>query len=56
MLRRAKAGHVAEGVVYGYRNRKVLADGPDGRRHRAHVVREVHPEQAEIIRRHTRPN
>jgi site-specific DNA recombinase len=47
MVRRARAGHVAGGLVYGYRNREVTA--PDGRR--SHVLREIHAEQAAVVRR-----
>jgi hypothetical protein len=51
LRRKAEAGHVAGGVVYGYRNVEVLAPGPEGRDRRAHVVRDVDPEQAAVVRR-----
>src|SRR5262249_34039158 len=53
MTRKAKAGHVASGKVYGYDNVEVLSSvaGPDGRRKRLHVVRRINPEQAAIVRR-----
>src|SRR5215471_552910 len=53
MLRKAKAGHVTGGRVYGYRNVDVYAEAPDadGRRKRPHVVREVNPTEAEVIQR-----
>ena len=47
MLRKARAGHVAGGKVYGYSN--VDVPGPDGRR--SHVARAVEPEQAAVVRR-----
>jgi hypothetical protein len=47
MVRKAKAGHVTGGVVYGYRNVAVVA--ADGRR--SHVLREIDPGQAAIVRR-----
>jgi len=46
LRRRAELGHVAGGVVYGYVNREVR----QGDR-RSHVVREIHPDQAEVVRR-----
>jgi site-specific DNA recombinase len=53
MTRKAKAGHVASGKVYGYDNVEVLSPiaGPDGRRKRLHVVRRINPEQAAVVRR-----
>jgi site-specific DNA recombinase len=47
MLRKAKAGHVTGGKVYGYDNRELRA--PDGRR--LHVVRIVNSTQAVVVRR-----
>src|SRR4029079_10597779 len=47
MLRKAKAGHVTGGKVFGYDNKDVLA--PDGRR--LHVVRTINSTQAAIVRR-----
>ena len=46
MLRKAKAGHVTGGKVYGYDNREILsAEG-----HRLHVLRVVNPREAELVR------
>ena len=46
MLRKAKAGHVTGGKVYGYDNHEVLsAEG-----HRLHVLRVVNPKEAELVR------
>ena len=46
MLRKAKAGHVTGGKVFGYDNREVLsAEG-----HRMHVLRVVNDKEAAIIR------
>lgn len=47
LVRRARAGFVTGGLVYGYQNREVTA--PDGRR--SHVVRAIHEEQAAVVRR-----
>ena len=47
MLRKAKAGHVTGGKVYGFDNREVLSS--DGRR--LHVLREVNREEAVVVRR-----
>jgi DNA invertase Pin-like site-specific DNA recombinase len=46
LLRKARAGHVAGGAVYGYRNVPVM----EGDR-RAHTERVVVPEEATVIRR-----
>jgi DNA invertase Pin-like site-specific DNA recombinase len=46
LLRKARAGHVAGGSLFGYRNAPVL----DGTR-RSHVERVLHAEEAQIIRR-----
>jgi len=46
--RKAKAGHVTGGAVFGYRNVDVR-DDTNGRRH--HVVLEINSEEARIIRR-----
>ena len=46
MLRKAKAGHVTGGKVFGYDNHEVLsAEG-----HRLHVLRVVNPKEAELVR------
>ena len=47
MLRKAKAGHVTGGKVYGYDNKEMLA--PDGRR--LHVLRIINSSQAAVVRR-----
>ena len=47
MQRKAKAGHVTGGAVFGYRNRDM--SGLDGRR--SHVEREVDDTQAAVVRR-----
>ncbi len=46
MLRKAKAGQVTGGRVYGYDNREVLA--PGGKR--LHVERVINPREAEVVR------
>ena len=47
MQRKAKAGHVTGGAVFGYRNRAVM--GPDGQR--SHVERQIDEVQADVVRR-----
>ena len=47
MLRKARAGHVTGGKVFGYRNQDIVA--ADGRR--LHVVRVIDEEQATVVRR-----
>ena len=47
MLRKAKAGHVTGGRVFGYDNVEVL--GGDGKR--SHVERQINPGEAAIVRR-----
>src|SRR5918993_679623 len=47
MLRKAKAGHVTGGRVFGYDN--VDVTGPDGKR--SHVVRRINEREAAIVRR-----
>jgi site-specific DNA recombinase len=53
MLRKAKAGYVASGKVYGYDNVEMVsaAPGTDDRGTRLHVVRRVNEEQAAVVRR-----
>jgi site-specific DNA recombinase len=53
MLRKAKAGYVASGKVYGYDNVEVVAAAPgtDDKGTRLHVVRRVNEEQAAVVRR-----
>jgi len=46
LLRRARAGHVAGGRVFGYRNQAVMAGDQ-----RAHVRRVIEPPEAAVIRR-----
>ena len=46
MLRKAKAGHVTGGKVYGYDNHEVLST--EG--HRLHVLRVVNPKEADLVR------
>ena len=47
MLRKARAGHVTGGRVFGYDNVELV--GPDGRR--SHVVRRINDQEASIVRR-----
>ncbi len=47
MLRKAKAGHVTGGKVFGYDNQEVQT--PDGRR--LHVLRVINESQAAVVRR-----
>jgi DNA invertase Pin-like site-specific DNA recombinase len=51
LKRKAERGHVTGGRCYGYVNRDVVS-GADahGRPKRTHVVLEIHPEQAAIVR------
>jgi DNA invertase Pin-like site-specific DNA recombinase len=51
MTRKAKAGHVTGGKVFGYDNVEVAGDGADGTRRRLHVVRVINGEQADVVRR-----
>ena len=51
LLRKARAGHVTGGRVYGYDNVEVSAPGPDGRPKRQYVTRQINPEQAAVVRR-----
>jgi hypothetical protein len=58
MVRKAHAGHVAGGCVFGYDNVEVLSPTPgaDGKRRRQHVLRQVDPEQAAVVRVGLRPD
>ena len=47
LLSKALRGYVTGGSVFGYRNVEVLGGGPK----RQHVVREIDPAQAEVVRR-----
>jgi site-specific DNA recombinase len=51
LLRKARAGHVTGGRVYGYDNVEVSAPGPDGRPKRQYVTRQINPAQAAVVRR-----
>ena len=53
LLDRAKRGYVTGGTVYGYSNREILTTetAADGSRERSHVLREIHSEQADTVRR-----
>ena len=53
MVRKARAGQVTGGRVYGYDNLEVLSEaaGPDGRRHRQCVIRRANPTEAATVRR-----
>lgn len=53
MERKARAGHVTGGRLFGYDNRDVLAEAPDpdGKRKPLHVERVVNPEEAAVVRR-----
>src|SRR5713226_1592041 len=50
LLRKARAGHVTGGRVYGYNNVEVSAPGPDGRPKRQYVTRRINPAQAAVVR------
>ena len=50
LLRKARAGHVTGGRLYGYANVEVSAPGPDGRPKRQYVTRQINPEQALVLR------
>jgi site-specific DNA recombinase len=53
LVRKARAGKVTGGVVFGYTNHEVLSEAPDGsgQCHRLHVERVVEPQEAAIVRR-----
>lgn len=51
MQRKASRGHVAGGLVYGYRNREITATGPNGQTIRDHVEREIISAEAATVRR-----
>ncbi|MGE3957580.1 MAG: recombinase family protein [Vicinamibacterales bacterium] len=46
MIRKARAGHVTGGLVFGYQNVEVT--GPNGER--SHVERRIDPDQAAVVR------
>jgi site-specific DNA recombinase len=51
MIRKAMAGQVAGGMVYGYNNVEVLSPAPglDGQRRRQHVLRQINEGQAAVL-------
>jgi DNA invertase Pin-like site-specific DNA recombinase len=53
MIRKAKAGHVTGGRVYGYDNREIVSSTlrADGRAQRQYVVRQINAAQAAVVRR-----
>ena len=52
MLRKAKAGHVLGGKVFGYDNVDIWGElGPDGKPVRKYVQRHINPTEAAIVRR-----
>ena len=51
MVRKAKAGHVTGGRVFGYDNVVVEVVGLDGTLQRSHVERKINEKEAEIVRR-----
>src|SRR5207245_3533835 len=53
LIRRATAGHVTGGRVYGYDNLEIMSPSSrsDGRGQRQYVVRRINPGQATIVRR-----
>ena len=51
MSRKAKAGQVTGGRVFGYTNVDVTVPGPDGRPKRAHVERQIQEAEAAVVRR-----
>ena len=50
MVRKAKAGHVTGGRVFGYDNVEVTRPGPDGQPRRSHVARRINEVEANVIR------
>ena len=52
MARKARAGHVTGGRVFGYDNVEVMGE-PDaqGRRRRRHVERRINETEADVVRR-----
>jgi DNA invertase Pin-like site-specific DNA recombinase len=53
LVRKARAGKVTGGVVFGYTNHEVLSEAPDGsgHHHRMHVERVVEPQEAAVVRK-----
>jgi site-specific DNA recombinase len=50
MLRKAKAGHVTGGRVFGYDSHEVTMPGPDGLPRRSHVERRINEAEAAVVR------
>jgi hypothetical protein len=51
MRRGAEHGYAAAGKTYGYDNLAVTSLGPDGRPRRDHVVQQINPAEAAVVRR-----
>ena len=51
MARKAKAGYVTGGRVFGYDNVPVEVEGPDGTLHRSHVERRINDAEAAVVLR-----
>ena len=51
LARKARAGHVTGGSVFGYDNVVVEVPGPDGALYRSHVERRINHREAEVVRR-----
>jgi site-specific DNA recombinase len=51
LARKAKAGHVTGGRVFGYDNVPVEVTGPDGTHYRSHVDRRVNEEESAVVLR-----
>src|SRR5262252_3116540 len=51
MQRKARAGHVTGGRVFGYDNVPVMTSGLDGQERRSHVERKVNETEAAVVRR-----
>jgi DNA invertase Pin-like site-specific DNA recombinase len=51
LLRKARAGHVTGGRVFGYDNVPITATDSEGRTTRHHVARQVNESEAAIVRR-----
>ena len=52
MLRKAQAGHVVGGKIYGYDNVDILGPvGHDGKVHRQYVARQINEREAQTVRR-----
>ena len=50
MVRKARAGHVTGGRVFGYDNVDVTTPGPDGQPRRSHVIRQINEGEATVVR------